>query len=97
MSILTTSIAKVLITLLAIYVLGFFLWAPIRMSGNATVISASEYVADTFYRSWIEQLPDDSAVPSLFRANTLFWCDLLPSCTVDPIIPDANRPDSLVD
>ncbi len=69
---------------LCIYILGFFLLAPIQMIGISSgwyrLTLAAQKIDSFAYRPWIIYLGPGNPVLKIRAKNYVYWCDIFENC-----------------
>ena len=77
----------ILPVLIAVYVAGFFLYAPVHMTAisfdSPSLARAASACDDVLYYSWISKLDQHNLLVTVRHRNIVFWCGRFESCTVE--------------
>jgi len=76
----------VLISLLVVYVLGFFAITPLSMLATSTqsapVMNFVHSIHTNLYWSWVQNIDESNVMHKVWNNNGLFWCNQFQGCTV---------------
>ncbi|TDJ26988.1 MAG: hypothetical protein E2O57_06480 [Gammaproteobacteria bacterium] len=75
---------KIILALFLIYLLGFFLWAPVNMAGISLewyqMSQWSRKYDEVAHKSWIIPLGSENIFYRLRYNNLMFWCEQFEHC-----------------
>lgn len=76
----------ILLSVLGVYLVGFFALPPIAMTATTTqnkiLIRTTHRINDLIYYSWIKHLSKDNIIAVTWSGNILFWCEKFDVCQV---------------